>query len=382
MGTVRSADDGVALSGAAPTLGLVLAGTALAATFLPWGAASPVVPVDAVDGSALAAGLALLATAAFALRRYGLLDRWPGSVVAAVGCFGVLGVAIYRLVSPAIAGVTPDIGLGLPVAALAALAGLCIAVADWLALTDDALWAKVRGFGAATVVGFVGFVVSNVVALLIGSFGSPFGRNVAFSLSTIGAGIGLVLFTVGYVRFREFEWSYIDVTWPTRRDAAYALGGLVLLLGLLGITGYALQQLGIPSATSGIEKEAENMANPVFLLALVPLSFLAIAPGEELVYRNVVQKYLYESFSRPAAVVMASLSFGAVHFQQYAAPNPVATITTLCVVFALSLVLGWTYYRTENLLVPMFIHGAFNAIQFAGLYIRITGGQGLPGLGN
>lgn len=366
-------------AGAAPTLGLVLAGIALAAAFLPWTPAGPVVPVDAVDGSALAAGLALLATAAFALRRYGVLDRRLGSVVAGVACTGVTGIAIYRLVRPAIAGATPDVGLGLPVAAVAALAGICVAVADWLALPDDAFWAKVRGFGVATGIGFVGFVASNVVAILTGSVGFAFGRNVAFSLSTVGAGLGLGLFTVGYLRYREFDWSYIDVTRPTRRDAAYAVGGLVLLLGLLGAAGFALERLGVPSATSGIQQQAENMENPLFLLALVPLSFLAIGLGEELVFRNIVQKYLYDAFSRPAAVLMASLSFGAVHFQQYAAPNPVATLTTLCIVTVLSLVLGWVYYRTENLLVPIFVHGAFNAIQFAGLYVRLTGG--LSGFG-
>ena len=121
------------------------------------------------------------------------------------------------------------------------------------------------------------------------------------------------------------------------------------------------------------------MENPIFLLALVPLSFLAIAPGEELVFRNIVQKYLYEAFSRRTAVLVASVAFAAVHFQQYASPNPVATLTTLCIVFSLSLVLGWTYYRTENLYVPIFVHGAFNAIQFAGLYVRLTGGPSVLG---
>ena len=54
-------------------------------------------------------------------------------------------------------------------------------------------------------------------------------------------------------------------------------------------------------------------------------------------------------------------------------------VAGLAVVFALSLALGWVYYRTENLVVPILVHGAFNAIQFAGLYVRMTGG--LSGLG-
>ena len=42
-------------------------------------------------------------------------------------------------------------------------------------------------------------------------------------------------------------------------------------------------------------------------------------------------------------------------------------------VFALSLLLGWVYARTENLVVPIFVHGAFNAIQFGALYLAEIG---------
>jgi membrane protease YdiL (CAAX protease family) len=379
MATVRSAEDGVAPTGAAPTLGLVLAGIALAAGFLPWTGGQPLLALDAVDGSAVAAGLAGVATAAFALRRYGILDRSVGSAVAGLLALGVVVVAVYRLVQPAIGGATPDIGPGLPVAAVAGLGGVAVAVADWLALPDDALWRRVRGFGAAVVMGFLGLLAGGLMGQLVGSIGYAFGQNVAISLLTAGSGLGLVLYVVVYLRLRDLEWSYIDLHWPSRRDAAYTVGGVVLLLVALGGIGYLLQQLGVPSATSSIERQAEQMANPVFLLALVPLSFVAIGLGEELVFRNVVQKYLYESFSERGAVLMASVAFAAVHFQQYASPNPVATLTTLGVVFTLSLALGWIYYRTENLVVPVLVHGAFNAIQFAGLYVRLTGG--LSGLG-
>jgi membrane protease YdiL (CAAX protease family) len=45
----------------------------------------------------------------------------------------------------------------------------------------------------------------------------------------------------------------------------------------------------------------------------------------------------------------------------------------LLLVFVLSTLLGLSYLKTENLLVPILIHGAFNAIQFLTLYIEITG---------
>ena len=33
----------------------------------------------------------------------------------------------------------------------------------------------------------------------------------------------------------------------------------------------------------------------------------------------------------------------------------------------------YVYYRTENLVVPILVHGAFNALQFLAVYLQATG---------
>jgi len=377
MATARSPGGPAPETDAAPTLGLVLAGVALAASFLPWTGQQPLVTLPTVEGSAVAAVAALVATLAFGVRRHGALGRRVGAALAGLGCAVVAAVAVYRLVSPAVGGGSaPAVAVGLPVAGIAGLIGASVAVADGLALPDDLLWARLRATAVALVVGFLGFVVSSVVGVVLAVPSSAIGNgslSLRVALLTAGSGVGLVLFTVVYLRYRDLGWDYLDVARPDRSDVVYAVGGLVVLFVAAGIVSATFQQLGLPSATSSIERLAEDVDRPVFLLVLIPLSFLAIGPGEELVYRNVVQKYLYDAFSRRTAVVVASVAFAAVHFSQYADPNPVATLSTLFVVFVLSFVLGYTYYRTENLLVPVFIHGAFNAIQFLLLYLQLTG---------
>lgn len=374
MATARSAGG---VEGLAPSLGLVLSGVALAASFLPWTGQPPLVAVGAVDGSGVAAGLALVATLVFTLRRHGALPRTLGSPLGGLTCFGVAVVAIFRLVTPALgAGAAPAVSLGLPIAALAGLSGASVAVADYLGLTDDQVWRRLRVTTAALVVGFLGFAVSTIVAYAFASVPlalmSTSDLSVAYPVLTVGSGIGLGLFTLGYLRYRDLEVDYVDLAWPDRRSVAYGIGGLVVLYLASAAISVGFSELGLPSATSSVQQLAENMENPLFLLALVPLSWLVIGPGEELVYRNVVQKYLYEAFSERTAVIVASVIFGAIHFQQYADPNPVATLSTLFVVFVLSVVLGYSYYKTENLLVPIFIHGTWNAIQFFGLYYSLT----------
>jgi membrane protease YdiL (CAAX protease family) len=374
MATAHASGEPPPETGAAPSLGLVLAGVALAASFLPWTGQPGLLPLPGVDGSTVAAALAGIAVLTFAARRYGALDRTVGAPVAGLLTFAVALVGIYRLVVPALGqGSAPSVAYGLPIATLAGLFGVAAAVADWQALPDDRLWGKIRSVAIALGIGFLAFLLSSFVALVPAFAVRQFGQTLSIAALVVGSGVGLLAFAYGYLQYRDLDWSYVDIDWPDLEGIAVGIGGLVVLyLMAIGVS-VAFTQLGLPTATSSIEELAQQMDRPVFLLALVPLSWLVIGPGEELVYRNIVQKYLYEHFSRRSAVIVASVVFAAVHFQQYSDPNPVAMLSTLSVVFVLSLVLGYSYYRTENLLVPIFIHGTFNAIQFAALYFRLTG---------
>ena len=372
METAQATRDGEPANVAA-TLGLVLAGTALAGCLLPWTDRPPLV-AGPVEGSAVGAALALVAALSFVARRHAEFDRRVAGV-AGLCSVALVALALYRLVTPALgAGSAPSVGIGLPVAAVAALLGTTAAYADTRGIADRRVWAKLRAAVTALVVGFFGFAVSTVVATVPGLAVRGYGTTVSIAVLTAGSGVGLAVFAAGYLRVRGLGVGYVDVAWPDRRAAAYAVGGLVVLFLSAGLVSATFAELGLPSAQSSIQELAEGIEDPQFLvLVLVPLSFLAIGPGEELVYRNVVQKHLYEEFSRPTAVVVASAVFAVVHFQQYTDPNPVATLSTLFVVFVLSLVLGYTYHRTENLLVPVLVHGAFNAIQFLSLYHQLTG---------
>lgn len=338
--------------GAAPALGLVLAGVALAVAFLPWTDQPQYLSVPAVSGSALGAGLAAIALLAFAARRYGLLDRTVTAPVAGVASLSVALLALARLMTPALGeGSAPDLGHAtivsipgtgfeiiltyLTVAALTGMAGAAVALGDWHGVSDDALWRKVRMLGMALVIGFLAFLLSQIVALIPAVFVRPFGQTLAVAVLTVFSGVGLVLSAYIYLQTRDLEWDYVDIDWPDLQAVAYGIVGLIALYGSAVAVTLLFRSLGLPSASSSIEELARQMDDPIFLLVLVPLSWLVIGPGEELVYRNIVQKYLYEAFSGWAAVGFGSVVFAIVHYQQYADPNHIALLNTLSVVFFL-----------------------------------------------
>ena len=100
---------------------------------------------------------------------------------------------------------------------------------------------------------------------------------------------------------------------------------------------------------------------------------MLIGPGEELLYRGLIQGLFKESFGPLRAIVLASGLFAVVHVFSLSGTGK---LTYIVIVFGLALILGGIYEYTDNLVVPAFIHGTYNAVQFALAYLQTTGGLG------
>ena len=147
------------------------------------------------------------------------------------------------------------------------------------------------------------------------------------------------------------------------------VGGYVLAFGL-AIAG------SVVVSTTGLEAGANQAAelgleNPEVLLLLIPASFVFIGPGEELLFRGVVQNRLRESFGAPASIVLGAIIFASIHFTALSGAAG-ARLVSISVLFFPSLVFGTVYELTDNLAVPALIHGAYNATIFSILYIAAT----------
>lgn len=236
---------------------------------------------------------------------------------------------------------------------------------------------RVRATLRALLIGALGLLAIQVTALLLAApvvaLGGELTTPQETLLSTVATGMGLGAFGLLVLETTGWRGSFLDFSVPDRRDVGYAVGGSVLLVVAFVALSLALAELGVSPSEHGIS-ERLSADDAWVALALVALSYLAVGPGEEFVYRNVVQKSLYAEFARGPAILVASAVFAAVHLPAYATQGlGVGAAVSLGIVFLLALGLGWLYARTDNVLVPMFAHGTFNAVQFLLLYLQLAG---------
>ncbi|MDB9234675.1 CPBP family intramembrane metalloprotease [Halorubrum ezzemoulense] len=172
-----------------------------------------------------------------------------------------------------------------------------------------------------------------------------------------------------YLRFRGLNYTFVSLSIPDRRDIAVTIGGIGTLLSLLVVSSRITSALGLESAENQVVTIGQQ--NPTAFLVLIPLSFLLVGPGEELLYRGLVQGTLRETLHPTRAIVLASILFASIHLFSLSGEGKLVYVG---IAFILALVLGATYEYTDNLTVPAVIHGAYNAIQFTIAYLTATGG--------
>ncbi|WP_207591276.1 CPBP family glutamic-type intramembrane protease [Halomontanus rarus] len=366
--TVRPEESPFALE-VVPAIGTGLSGIAMAGILVPIqrGVRDPAIVAAVV--------LALLATAAFLARRYGILSRSTGGAIAAGASLGVVllsGYALNQGITGHVALPVGSISLSLVFGTfLAASGAIGMAVADRRGIRGRGVLERTRLTVGLAVVGIVGlFSAYLVVSVLALPMYLVFGGITDLQgtvLSQLATAIGTMLVAVGYLVATDREWSFLDVRVPSLRDVKWIVGGIVVLFGTLFAISVVMSSVGVESSNHSTTELAEN--NPEVLLVLVPAAILIIGPFEELLYRNVIQKTMYEVFSRSGAVVVGSVVFASVHLMAYDTGTLGGLIASLGVVFGLSLVLGFIYERTDNLVVPALVHGVYNAIVFANLYL-------------
>lgn len=182
---------------------------------------------------------------------------------------------------------------------------------------------------------------------------------------------GYAIIAVGFLYVTKRGIGYIDGGWPSRRDVGYAFAGIGASLAIwFGLTRVA-SWFGLPMSGQGLLETVAN-TDPTLLLVLIPLVFLVNAPVEELLFRNLIQKSLSESFSHYGAILVGSLCFALVHVPAYYDANLTAMAVSLTVIFILGCCWGVIYVRTERLFVPVVAHGTYNAVLIGIGYLSVV----------
>ena len=216
------------------------------------------------------------------------------------------------------------------------------------------------GGGLLTVLAAQGFIAAGVPVREMPAL------KLGISVVTL-QGIGFGSVALAARKFQALDTVPITARIPTLREGGWILGGFVGLVGLLSVLSRLFATLGIGTAQNKIQQIGTQ--NPIVFLVLIPLSFLLIGPGEELLFRGLVQGTLRNSYGAIGAIVLASSIFAVGHATSLQGSGKIAY---MAIVFVLSLILGLAYEWTNNLFVPAMIHGAYNALLFGMMYYAIV----------
>jgi len=227
--------------------------------------------------------------------------------------------------------------------------------------------------GVATGLTVLGVVLSVLLSIpvLVVSLGVTAQFVVALILSEMGFAAAALVF----LRATGNGLDYLRLRMPDSRALGIVLAGTFVLFAYRLAAIVAAQQVGLPLAGNSVTQLAEEGVLTSLLL-LVPLSILVIGPAEELLFRGVIQSYLDGAFSRAPAVVLTSVLFALVHLPTtwVATPDAVAVTVTLAILFGLSILLGYLFVWTDNLVVPILVHGLYDALLFGIAYVTLSSG--------
>jgi membrane protease YdiL (CAAX protease family) len=242
--------------------------------------------------------------------------------------------------------------------------------------TNASPFAYVTTLATALLIGFAGFGVGTLFSIAVVGVLSLVGVDVfaqPILLTVIGVitlqGLGFGSVALFYLTTREEGFDFLMLSLPDLRDFIWIAAGLITLFGTLIVVNLVQTTFGIESADHSLQ--ALGAETPELLLILVPFSLLLVGPGEELLFRGVIQQLLRNRFGVAVGIGLASIIFAVAHVGALTDEGLLATLITYV---ALSIILGVSYEYSENLVVPAVIHGLFNAIQFLILYWAITSG--------
>jgi len=210
------------------------------------------------------------------------------------------------------------------------------------------------------------FILGFTLFVLLGVSLTPF-NQLALSLVAI-QGLGFPLVAVLYFRYtgRSLR-SFVPVSLPSLRELGISIGAwLAAIVATPLVATIVIALVNEQPASNAAGETAQQ--NPEIIPLLIPLVFLLNAPGEELLFRGVIQGLLAERFSPWAAILLATAAFAPLHIIALIG-SPTAALLTIVIISVPSLVFGWVYELTDNLIVPSLVHALFNSSLFIGIYL-------------
>jgi membrane protease YdiL (CAAX protease family) len=237
----------------------------------------------------------------------------------------------------------------------------------------DILWSPyVEMVSLAVFAVLLGNAFSMGVGVGIAAAGATLGTLGAIGVSVLSLQVvGMLGTALTYLWIRN-RWDLLRVRWPPVRALALIGAGVLVAFVLNIVRTVAMVALDLEASSPIVDAGTGTNATTV-LLAMIAVSFLVIAPLEELLFRGLIQGRLSEVYGSTVGVLTASALFALMHLPGFGGVLGGRLLTVLGL-FAVSLVFGWLYERTGNLVIPWAVHGLYNASLFGILYAVVVSG--------
>jgi membrane protease YdiL (CAAX protease family) len=238
---------------------------------------------------------------------------------------------------------------------------------------DRSRWRAVAvAFGVVVLAFVAGIVISIPLTFAYGAVTNTpiedIGAVPLLGISLVSLqGIGFPLVAWAYLRRRGLPWSFVPASVPSLRDVKYIVGGFFTAFGGLIVISLLLTMFSVQAAENSAGQTA--LQNPGIIPYLAVLQFLLVGPGEELLFRGVIQGRLREYFDAWPAILLTSLMFAPAHLLALSG-GATAVLATIGILFVPSIIFGYLYEKTNNIAVPALAHGLYNATLFGLTYLQ------------
>lgn len=189
-------------------------------------------------------------------------------------------------------------------------------------------------------------------------------QSLLLPIVTIIQGAAFTISGLVYVKYIDsIDWSS-TYSIPDKEDILFVLYGVVgLFLAAISFS-FILEVINVQSADNQISEIGAQ--NPDIMLLMIPIAILVIGVYEEFIFRGIAHETFRPLFGSGGAIIISSVLFSLVHVTSLVGSG---VVPTLVILFVLGTILGYLYERTNNLIVPILVHGIYDAILFATLYL-------------
>jgi hypothetical protein len=203
----------------------------------------------------------------------------------------------------------------------------------------------------------LGLCIGGIVLGLISALVTPVAYEAVLPVSTFVGSLlgryvvqpGFGLLAAGYILYRGNAARFVRIQNLSPEGVAWILSGVVLER-----ISRELSELVFGATHHGGPAKWEVLlADPVLILPAFVIMFLLMAPAEEVLYRGIIHGRLREQFDVTSRIAISAVLFGLIHL--VLSGGVASFVTTSLSGFALAT----AYERTDNLLVPIGMHGMF-----------------------